>query len=143
MDVPIFSSPFQRRKIMRRPYSTIGALICLFVVVSCFGFTGTGYSESGEKFLTSGSYINIWVLNKETRKMMFVSFQEADELWKSQVVTIPSQFNLDKCALSAAGGRGKAVFLHDSSSGMTTMFLVANNHTVVQYMLFNGATELR
>ena len=70
---------------MRRPYSAIGALICLFVVVSCFGFTGTTYAESGEKFLTAGSYVNIWVLNKETRKMMFVSFQEADELWKSQV----------------------------------------------------------
>ncbi len=128
---------------MRRPYSTIGALICFFVIVSCFGFTGTGHAESGEKFLTAGSYINIWILNKETRKMMFVSFQEEDELWKSQVVTIPSHFNLDKCVLSAAGGRGKAVFLHDSSSGMKRMFLVKNDHTVVQYMGFNGAIELR
>ena len=47
------------------------------------------------------------------------------------------------CALSAAGGRGKAVFLHDSSSGMTTMFLVDKNHTVVQFMDFNGAIELQ
>ena len=74
---------------------------------------------------------------------MFVSFQEQDELWKSQVATIPAHFNLDKCVLSAAGGRGKAVFLHDSSSGMTTMFLVGNNREVVQYMEFNGAFELR
>jgi hypothetical protein len=88
---------------MRRPYSSILALICFFLVVSFFAFTETGYTDSGEKFLTAGSYINIWVLNKETRKMMFVSFQEADELWKSQVVTIPPQFDLDKCALSAAG----------------------------------------
>ena len=128
---------------MRRPYSTIVALIGLFAVVSCFGFTGTTYAESGEKFLTAGSYVNIWVLNKETRKMMFVSFQDKDTLWKSQAVTIPPQFNLDKCVLSAAGGRGKAVFLHDSSSGMTTMFLVDKNHTVVQYMGFNGAIELQ
>ena len=128
---------------MRRPCPVIAAVICLFVAVSCFGFTGTGYTESGEKFLTAGSYINIWVLNKETRKMMFVSFQEADTLWKSQVATIPAHYNLDKCVLSAAGGRGKAVFLHDSSSGMTTMFLVDKNRTVVQFMEFNGAFELR
>ena len=128
---------------MRRPCPTIVALICVFVVVSCFGFTGKGYTKGGEKFLTAGSYINIWVLNKETRKMMFVSFQEADELWKSQVATIPAHFNLDKCVLSVAGGRGKAVFLHDSSSGMTTMFLVEKNRSVVQYMEFNGAIELR
>jgi hypothetical protein len=70
--------------------------------------------------------------------MMFVSFQEQDTLWKSQVATIPSHYNLEKCVLSAAGGRGKAVFLHDSSSGMTTMFLVDKNRTVVQYMEFNG-----
>ena len=129
---------------MRRTHSSIVALICLFVVVACFGFTGTaGYAESGEKFLTAGSYINIWVLNKETRKMMFVSFQEKDELWKSEVVIVPSQFNLDKCVLSAAGGRGKAVFLHDSSSGMTTMFLVEKDRRVTQFMGFNGGTELR
>ncbi|UCF00884.1 MAG: hypothetical protein JSV14_10825 [Deltaproteobacteria bacterium] len=128
---------------MRRPRPTIVALICLFVAVSCFGFAGTGHTVSGEKFLTAGSYINIWVLNKETRKMMFVSFQEADELWKSQVVTIPAHYNLDKCVLSAAGGRGKAVFLHDSSSGMKTMFLVDKNRTVVQFMELNGTFELR
>ena len=128
---------------MRRPNSSILALICFFLAMSSFGFSGTGYTDSGEKFLTAGSYINMWVLNKETRKMMFVSFQEANTLWKSQVVTIPPQFDLDKCALSAAGGRGKAVFLHDSSSGMTTMFLVDKNHTVVQFMDFNGAIELQ
>ena len=128
---------------MKRSYLISGALICLFFVVSCFAFTGTGYTESGEKFLAAGSYINMWVLNKETRKMMFISFQEKDELWKSQVVTVPSHFNLDKSVLSVAGGRGKAAFLHDSSSGMTTMFLVEKDRTVVQYMEFNGAFELR
>ena len=128
---------------MKRPHSIMGALICLFVVVTCLGFTGTGYTESGKKFLTAGSYINIWVLNKETRKMMFVSFQEQNKLWKSQAVTIPFHFDLDKCVLSAAGGRGKAVFLHDSSSGMTTMFLVGNDRQVVQYTEFNGEIELR
>ena len=128
---------------MKRQYSTIVPLICLFVVVSCLGFTGTGYTDSGEKFLTAGSYINIWVLNKETRKMMFVNFEDPNTLWKSQAVTIPTHFNLDTCVLSAAGGRGKAVFLHDSSSGMTTMFLVDKNHTVVQFMEFNAAIELQ
>ena len=128
---------------MRRPHLTIVALIGLFVLVACFGFSGIGYAESGEKFLTAGSYINIWVLNKETRKMIFVSFQDKNTLWKSQVVTIPSNFNLDKCSLSAAGGRGKAVFLHDSSSGMTTMFLAEKDRTVIQYTGFNGAIELR
>ena len=128
---------------MRRPHSTIVALITLFVVMLCLGFTGTGYTESGEKFLSAGSYINAWILNKETRKMMFVSFQEKDELWKSEVVTIPPNFDLDKCVLSAAGGRGKAVFLHDTLSGMTTMFLVENDHKVTQFMVFDGAAELR
>jgi hypothetical protein len=128
---------------MSRPFSSIVVLISLFVVVACFGFTRTGHTESGEKFLAAGSYINTWVLNKETRKMMFVSFQEQDELWKSELVIVPSDFNLDECVLSAAGGRGKAVFLLDTSSGMTTMFLVENNHKVVQYPVFKGAVELQ
>ena len=128
---------------MRRPHLIISVLLGLFVVVACFGFSGTGYTESGKKFLTAGSYINIWILNKETRKIMFVSFQEQDELWKSQVATIPSHYDLENCVLSAAGGRGKAVFLHDSLSGMTTMFLVDKNRTVVQYPEVNGAFELR
>jgi hypothetical protein len=128
---------------MRRSFPSTVALISLFVVVACFGFTRTGHAENGEKFLSAGSYINTWVLNKETRKMMFVSFQEQDELWKSELVIVPSDFNLDECVLSAAGGRGKAVFLLDTSSGMTTMFLVENNHKVVQYPVFKGAVELQ
>ena len=75
--------------------------------------------------------------------MMFVSFEDEDELWKSQIVTIPPHFNLDKCVLSVAGGRGKAVFLHDSSTGIATIFVVESNHTVVKHMEFNGAIELQ
>jgi Neuraminidase (sialidase) len=75
--------------------------------------------------------------------MIFISFQEPDELWKSKVVTIPAHYNLDQCVLSAAGGRGKAVFLHDTTSGMATMFLVNDNREVTQFMEVNGEFELR
>ena len=34
---------------MRKQCPTIVALICLFVVVSCFAFTGTGYTKSGKE----------------------------------------------------------------------------------------------
>ena len=39
-----------------------------------------------------------------------------------KLLTVPVDFNLDKCALKAVGRRGMSVFLYDESSGMTRFY---------------------
>ena len=113
--------------------------MCLISVM----FVSIASAESEGNFIFSAESNSIWVLNKSTRKMIFVQFKKPDKIWKSNQVTVPVNFNLDKCELKAVGGRGTSVFLYDKSSAMTTFYQVQKDHSVNQFMVINIGEDLK
>ena len=52
-----------------------------------------------------------------------------------KLLSVPVDFNLDKCALKAIGSRATSVFLYDESSGMTRFYQVKKDHSVDEFMV--------
>jgi hypothetical protein len=82
-------------------------------------------------------------MNTSTKKLIFYQFEEPDKVWKSNQITVPMDFNLDKCVIKAVGVRGTSVFLFDKSSGMTTLYKVKNDHSIESYQLVNIGGDLK
>ena len=100
-------------------------------------------AESGDNFILSAVSNSAWILNKSNGKMMFIRFQEKDELWKSNIVTIPAGFNVDKCVLVAVGSRGTSVFLTDQASGKMTFYNVKKDFSVEQFQVVDAGADLK
>lgn len=96
----------------------------------------------GGNFILSAQSNSIWVLNKSSRKMMFMQIEE-EEVWKSHTTTIPAGFDIDKCRLEAVGGRGTSVFLYDKSSGKVTLFKAMKDHTIHQFQVVDAGADLK
>ncbi len=128
---------------MKRLYTVVGVFTLLMMFVISTILVSVASAESKGGFIFSPLSNAIWVLNKSTRKMIFVQFKKPDKMWKSNQVTVPVNFNLDKCELNAVGGRGTSVFLYDKSSAMTTFYQVKSDHTVDQFMVINIGEDLK
>jgi hypothetical protein len=97
---------------------------------------------SGGNFILSAQSNSIWVLNKSSRKMMFIQLEEK-EVWKSHTITIPAGFDMEKCKLEAVGGRGTSVFLYDKTSGKVTLYKVKKDHTIHQFPVVDAGADLK
>ena len=75
--------------------------------------------------------------------MIFLKFEKPDSVWKSNQITVPVNFNLDKCEIKAVGSRGGSVFLYDKSLGMITIYKVNKDHSVESYIVVNIEEDLR
>jgi len=60
-----------------------------------------------------------------------------------KLLTVPVDFNLDKCALKAVGRRGMSVFLYDESSVMTRFYQVKKDHSVDEFMVVSIGEDLK
>ena len=128
---------------MRKPCPTIVALICLFVVVSCFGFTGTALAQYGDDIMISVESNSGWILSKKTRKLMFFRYVEPNEVWKSNTTTLPANIDLDNSTFDCVGSRGNAVFLFDRTSGIIHFFLALKDHSILQYVDINAKSYVQ
>jgi hypothetical protein len=100
-------------------------------------------AQVNETFISTAYLNNMWILNKATRKLIFIQFKADDKIWKSEPITIPKNFNVQSCILTYAGARGDHVFLLDQSSGMTTIFEAKSNHKVEKWLDFDAGKELQ
>ena len=123
----------------------LGLVVVTLLVTSGINVpsVSVSYAENGDNFICSALSNSIWILNKSTKKLMFVKFLEADELWKSYPVIVPSSFDLEKCMLESVGSRGGSVFLCDRSSGMTTLYQVKKDRSVQQFLVVNTGEDLK
>ena len=128
---------------MKKFCTGIGVFALLMMCVISVIRVGTASAESGDNFIFSAQSNSIWVLNKSTKQMIFVQFQKEDKVWKSNQVTVPASFNLDKSVLKAVGGRGTSVFLYDKASGMTTLYRVNKDHSVAKYTVVDTGKDLK
>ena len=60
-----------------------------------------------------------------------------------KLLTVPVDFNLDKCALKAIGSRATSVFLYDESSGMTRFYQVKKDHSVDEFMVVSIGEDVK
>jgi hypothetical protein len=122
-----------------------GALIATLIVVLGFGLIvgADAPAWAGEDFLFSGESNNVWVVNKATKKMVFVQFQKEETIWKSNLVTLPSDLNMDALKIQAVGSRGTSVIVSDKSSGRVTMYTVNDDRSVRKYVTVDIAAELK
>lgn len=72
----------------------IKKMICLFSwIVSCvllIASVSVVLGQSGENFVAAATGNSVWVLNKSTKKLMFVQFKKSDKVWKSIPHDIPT-----------------------------------------------------
>jgi hypothetical protein len=128
---------------MKKLIGLIGAFTLLLLCLSSLNFMNVALAESEGNFMFSAEANSIWVLNISTKKLIFVQFKKPDEVWKSNQITVPIDFNLDTCVLKAVGTRGSFVFLCDRSSGMTTFYEVKKDHSIQAYQVVNIGEDLK
>ncbi len=120
------------------------AMFALFVTFAAgIIFLNTTPVQGGDNFLSSAESNSIWVINKSTRKMVFVQFQKEDKVWKSNQVTVPPSYNMDTSELKAVGSRGTSVFLFDKDLGLITLYRVNKDRTVASYPLVHMQQDLK
>ena len=100
-------------------------------------------ADTDSDYLFSSLSNNTWVLQKSTRKLILVSFEKSEKIWKSEVVTIPAEFNLDRCAVTAVGMRGTSVFLFDQSSSRMTLYSAADDGSIKTYPTIDLKDDLK
>ena len=113
-----------------------------FFVIVAFSNT-TVFAEADGDYLSSSESNNTWVLKKSTRKLMLVNFEKTDYIWKSKVVTIPDEFNLNECTIKAVGRRGTSVFIFDKSSSLITLFSADDDGSIVTFLIGNLKEDLK
>jgi len=128
---------------MKRIHLTKALLICIVVCILSLSQADTASAKNDEQFISVGGYVSSWIINKTTRKLIFVQFRKKDELWKSEVVSIPASYDLNHSVLMLAGVKANSVFFQDQSSGMTTFFTIKNDHSVEKYLDYNAGEDLK
>jgi hypothetical protein len=128
---------------MKKLSTVIGIFTLLMTFVISTVFVSIASAEGEGNLMFSAQSNCIWVLNKSERKMIFLKFEKPDSVWKSNQVTVPVNFNLDKCEIKAVGSRGGSVFLYDKSLGMITIYKVNKDHSVESYMVVKIEEDFR
>ncbi len=112
----------------------VGKTFCLFsCVLTCvllISLVSVVFAQNGNNFMASAAGGSLWVLNKSTRRLMFVQFTGKDKIWKSLPINIPSNYNVEECRLQSFGRRGVGLLLFDISSGLATAYAVQRDHSI-------------
>jgi hypothetical protein len=122
---------------MKRFISTVCILTVLTGLTIALIPNSSAYAEGHDDYIFSPVSNSVWVIKKSTRQLIFIQFQKKDEIWKSNPVPVPASFNLEKCVLTSVGSRGTAAFLHDTTSGIVTLFDVQKDHSTDTYPIVN------
>lgn len=115
----------------------------LFWVIAYGTYGTTVFAETDSDYLYSSKSNNTWILKKSTRKLILVNFEKADHIWKSKVIIIPDEFNLNKCIITAVGIRGTSVFLFDKSSSLITLFSAGADGSIKTYLVGDLKEDLK
>ena len=120
---------------MMKKIAQIVRLLTVLLISFCnLTFLNIAFAEDGKQYIFSAQANSVWVLNKTTRKMMFLKFEKQDKVWKSDSFQIPATYNIDHCAFQIVGRRGQAVLVFDTSSGAAEVYEVKSNHTIETYI---------
>ena len=119
------------------------SLICLLVCVLSPSLSKKASAQVGDKFIVSLLSNSGWVINKNTRKLMFFRYTRKATLWKSNQQILPADIDLDNCVLKAVGNRGDAVYLYDKSSGIIRLFQPLKDGSIMAFPDINLEVETK
>jgi len=123
-------------------FSVISIICFLFCVVSP-SLSKKASAQVGEQYIVSLLSNSGWVINKNTRKLMFFRYTRKATLWKSNQQILPADVDLDNCVLEAVGSRGDAVFLYDKSSGIIRFFQPLKDGSLMAFPDINLEVETK
>ena len=117
-------------------FIAIGLFICILTSGLCQTSVNFAFAQGDNNYISSAYECGIWILNKANRKMMYFQFQKQDKTFMSDSISIPLDFNLNKCHLLAFGRRGKAVLLFDESSGLSEAYIANKDRSIEKVVKF-------
>ena len=119
--------------------STIGILVLIFSLT----MVEVAWAQQGSNYIISTRHSCVWALNKSTRKLMFLKYQDENKVWKSDQITVPTDIDLNSSLLIATGREGTQVFLYDNSSGLVTFYEVEKDRSIKKFVSVDLASDLK
>lgn len=121
----------------------VGSIICISVLVLSLTIFDVAWAQTEGNYIVSTSHSCMWALNKSTRKLMFLKYQEENKVWKSDQITVPTDIDLNNTLLIATGREGTQVFLYDKASGFVTFYEVKKDRSIKKYISVDLASDLK
>jgi hypothetical protein len=121
----------------------VGSIICISVLILSLFVVEAAWAQSEGNFIVATSHSCVWALNKATRKLMFLKYQDENKVWKSDPITVPTDVDLNNTSLIATGREGTQVFLYDQASGFITFYEVQKDRSIKKFVNVDLATDLK
>jgi len=121
----------------------VGSVICISVLILSLTIVDVAWAQRGENFIVAIRHSSMWAVNKSTRKLMFLKYQEENKVWKSDQITVPTDIDLNNTLLLATGREGPQVFLYDKASGFVTFYEVKKDRSIKKYISVDLASDLK
>ena len=128
---------------MKRLCVLIGIFVLFTIFLTGIISLSPAFAEDNDNLLFAAESNSIWVLDKTTRKLIFIQFKKPDTVWKTKTVTVPSKFNLAKTKIKAVGSRGTSVFLYDKSQGFITFYQAIKDHSIKTFLVVSATEDLK
>ena len=121
----------------------VGSVICIPLLVFILTTADSGWAQQGKNYIISTRRSCMWALNKSTRKLMFLKYQDENTVWKSDQITVPTGIDLNNSLLIATGREGTQVFLYDNSSGLVTFYEVEKDRSIKKFVSVDLANDFK
>lgn len=129
---------------MKKKWGVRVAVICsIFVLAFGANILSFAWAQSESNFIISTGHVSMWVINKSTRKLMFLKYQDENKVWQSDQITVPSNIDLNNTVLIATGREATLAFLYDESSGFVTLYEVKKDRSIKKYVSVDLTSELK
>ncbi|HET56900.1 MAG TPA: hypothetical protein ENN35_00475 [Deltaproteobacteria bacterium] len=118
-------------------------ILAIFFVtgILCMVGVSQSFGEDGMDVMFATESNSVWILDKTTRNLMYFQYMEQD-VWKSNITSVPAEFNLEECDINAVGKRGTCLFICDKSQGLVVLFQALKDRSVIMYPLISARQEL-
>jgi len=121
----------------------VGSIVCISVFVLSLTIVDSAWAQSEGNFIVAIRHSSMWAVNKSTRKLMFLKYQEENKVWKSDQITVPTDVDLNNTLLIATGREGTQVFMYDKASGFVTFYEVQKDRSIKKYINVDLASDLK
>lgn len=121
----------------------VGSIICISVLVLSLTIVDFAWAQSEGNFIVAIKHSSMWAVNKSTRKLMFLKYQEENKVWKSDQITVPTDVDLNNTLLIATGSEATQVFLYDKASGFVTFYEVQKDRSIKKFVNVDLANDLK
>jgi len=121
----------------------VGSIVCISVLVLSLTIVDSAWAQSEGNFIVAIRHSSMWAVNKSTRKLMFLKYQEENKVWKSDQITVPTDVDLNNTLLIATGREGTQVFMYDKASGFVTFYEVQKDRSIKKYINVDLASDLK